>query len=89
MGGFGCLILYRNAKRQKTHDPPIARASDKSTNEMVRVRREKALVSSGRQSRPETGSLHPVGIESVLEATKPLKPSMERIAVAIPRACRL
>jgi hypothetical protein len=40
------------------------------------VRREKALVHSGRQTRPGTGSLHPVAIEAAAEATKPLKPSV-------------
>jgi hypothetical protein len=40
------------------------------------VRREKALVNSGRQTRPGTGSLHPVAIEATAEATKPLKPSV-------------
>ena len=42
----------------------------------ITVRREKALVHSGRQTRPGTGSLHPVAIEAAAEATKPLKPSV-------------
>jgi len=52
------------------------------------VRREKALVYSGCKSRPGTGSLHPVAVEAAAEATKPLKPSMERVAKATWRACR-
>jgi hypothetical protein len=40
------------------------------------VRREKALVHSGRQTRPGIGSLHPVAIEAAAEATKSLKPSV-------------
>ena len=40
------------------------------------VRREKALVHSGRQTRPGTGSLHPVAIEAASEVTKPLEPSV-------------
>ena len=46
----------------------------------MKVRREKALDFSGCNSRPGTGSLHPVAIEAVVEATKLLKPSMERVA---------
>ena len=40
------------------------------------VRRDKAPVRSGRQTRPGTGSLHPVAIEATAEATKPLEPSV-------------
>jgi hypothetical protein len=36
----------------------------------VIVRREKALDFSGCNSRPGTGSLHPVAIEAAAEATK-------------------
>jgi hypothetical protein len=35
-----------------------------------KVRREKALDFSGCNSRPGTGSLHPVAIEAAAEATK-------------------
>jgi hypothetical protein len=52
------------------------------------VRREKALDFSGWNSRPGTGSLHPVAIEAAVEVTKLLKPSMERVVSAIQRACR-
>jgi hypothetical protein len=48
------------------------------------VRREKALVLSGGKSRPGTGSLHPVAIGAVVEATKPLKPLMKRVALGDP-----
>jgi hypothetical protein len=53
-----------------------------------RVRREKALDFSGCKSRPGTGSFHPVAIDTVVEATKLLKLSMERVVEATPRACR-
>ena len=45
------------------------------------VRREKALDFSGSESRPGTGLLHPVAIEAAVKVTKPLKPSMERVAL--------
>jgi len=44
------------------------------------VRREKALDFSECKSRPGTGSLHPVAIETIVEATKLAELSMERIA---------
>ena len=44
------------------------------------VRREKALDFSGCNSRPGTGSLHPVAIETIVEATKLSELSMERVA---------
>jgi hypothetical protein len=40
------------------------------------VRREKALILSGREIPPGTGSLHPVATEAAAEATKLLKPSV-------------
>ena len=52
------------------------------------VRREKALDFSGWNSRPGTGSRHPVAIEAAVEVTKLLKPSMERVVSAIQRARR-
>jgi hypothetical protein len=45
-----------------------------------KVRREKALDFSGCNSRPGTGSLHPVAIETAVEATKLSELSMERVA---------
>ena len=45
------------------------------------MRREKALVHSGRKTRPGTGSLHPVTIGAAVEATKPLKPPVEGVAL--------
>ena len=44
------------------------------------VRREKALDFSGCNSRPGTGSLHPVAIEAAAEVTKLSEPSMKRVA---------
>ena len=38
------------------------------------MRREKAVVHSGRLTRPGTGSLHPVAIRAAVEATRLLKP---------------
>src|SRR5580704_10470990 len=46
----------------------------------VTVRREKALGFSGCNSRPGTGSLHPVAIEAAAEATKRSELSMGRVA---------
>ena len=40
---------------------------------LITVRREKAPVHSGRQTRPGTGSLQPVAIGVTAEATKPLE----------------
>ena len=53
-----------------------------------KVRREKALDFSGCNSRPGTGSLHPVAIEAAAEATKLSELSMERVTKVTPRACR-
>jgi hypothetical protein len=44
-----------------------------------KVRREKALDFSGCNSRPGTGSFHPVAIETAAEATKVSELSMERV----------
>jgi hypothetical protein len=41
-----------------------------------KVRREKALDFSGCNSRPGTGSLHPVATEAAAEATKLSEPSV-------------
>ena len=57
--------------------PLIIRADDKSP---YRVRREKALDFSGCNSRPGTGSLHPVAIETGAEATTLSELSLERVA---------
>jgi hypothetical protein len=51
-------------------------------NPNPKVRRAKALVHSGWKSRPGTGSFRPVTIEAVVEVTKPLKPSVQRVARA-------
>jgi hypothetical protein len=52
------------------------------------VRRGKARISSGCDSRPATWSLQPVAIGAAVEVTKPPEPSMERVASATPRAGR-
>ena len=46
-----------------------------------KVRREKALDFSGCNSRPGTGSLHPVAIETAAEATKLSELSMQMVAL--------
>ena len=43
-------------------------------NSRLHVRREKALVHCGRESRPGTGSLHPEAIGAAVEETKPSEP---------------
>jgi hypothetical protein len=57
---------------------PIRTDVSKSIGETVR--REKALDFSGCNSRPGTGSLHPVAIETAVEVTKLSELSMERVA---------
>ena len=44
-----------------------------------RVRREKVMVHSGSQTRPGTGSFHPVAIRAAVEATRPLKPLVQKV----------
>jgi len=44
------------------------------------VRRGKALIHSGWKSRPGAGSFHPVAIGAVVEATKLLKPPVQKVA---------
>ena len=44
---------------------------------MTDVRREKVLVSSGCNSHPATGSLHPVAIGAAVEVTKSSEPSRQ------------
>ena len=48
------------------------------------MRREKALVHSGESPARETGSLYPVAIGAVVEATKLLKPPVKRVALGDP-----
>ena len=45
------------------------------------MRRAKARISSGCDSRPDNWSLHPVAIGAVAEVTKPSKPSRQRTAL--------
>ena len=65
-----CAVLLRAVAASNCH----------SGKPLVRVRREKALDFSGWNSRPGTGSLHPVAIEAAAEATKLSELSMERVA---------
>jgi len=46
------------------------------------VRREKVMVHSGSQTRPGTGSFHPVAIRAAVEATKLLKPLVQKVVKA-------
>src|SRR4051794_15325552 len=54
----------------------------------IAVRRGKARIFSGCNSRPDNWSLHPVAIGAAVEATKPSEPSRQRAALAAPRAGR-
>ena len=47
----------------------------------IAVRREKARIFSGCDSRPDNWSLHPVAIGAAAEVTKPSKPSRQRAAL--------
>ena len=49
-------------------------------NQAISVRRERRWSTAGEKTRPGTGSLHPVAIGAAVEATKPLKPLVERVA---------
>jgi hypothetical protein len=51
-------------------------------NSVIRVRREKVMVHSGSQTRPGTGSLQPVAIRAAVEATRPLKPLVQKVVKA-------
>ena len=53
-----------------------SRGPDKRAN---RVRREKVMVHSESQTRPGTGSFHPVAIRAAVEATRPLKPLVQKV----------
>ena len=46
----------------------------------IAVRRERARIFGGYDSRPESWSLHPVAIGATAEVTKPSKPSRQRAA---------
>jgi hypothetical protein len=59
--------------------PQSVKKSD-VTSADEKVRREKALDFSVCNSRPGTGSLHSVAIETAVEATKLSELSMERVA---------
>src|SRR3954468_24792604 len=67
--------------------PPLA-AHQLASARLFCVRRAKARIFSGCDSRPATGSLQPVAIGAVAEVTKPPEPSMQRVAQATPRAGR-
>ena len=60
----------------------IGPAAKGYVNPNAKVRCAKALVHSGWKSRPGAGSFHPVTIEAAVEVTKPLKPSVQRVARA-------
>ncbi len=63
---------------------PCTKTAEEPNNFRNDVRREKALILSGGKTRPGTGSLHPVAIGAVVEATKPLKPLVKRVALGDP-----
>jgi len=74
--------LAKAPNRERTRAGHVSRESLRVINLNPAVRREKALVHSGWKSRPGTGSFRPVTIEAVVEVTKPLKPSVQRVAKA-------
>src|SRR6516225_8324361 len=60
--------------------PRLPLAKGRSPGEFglpVAVRRAKARISSGCNSRPDNWSLHPVAIGAAVEVTKPSKPSRQ------------
>src|SRR5262245_12537831 len=56
------------------------RREDLRRGACVAVRRAKARISSGCDSRPDNWSLHPVAIGAAVEVTRPSKPSRQRVA---------
>ncbi len=58
-------------------------------DQAVTVRREKALVHSGRKGPPGNWIAPPGNIGAAVEATKPLKPPVERSHQATRQVCRL
>jgi hypothetical protein len=71
------LVRHRQTKGPGTDRPHL----NHRVTPRLYVRREKALILSGGKTRPGTGSLHPVAIGAVVEATKPLKPLVKRVAL--------
>jgi hypothetical protein len=70
------LLRHRRTKGPATDRPSL---NHRATPRLY-VRREKARIFSGCKSRPATWSLQPVAIGAAVEATKPPKPSMQRVA---------
>jgi hypothetical protein len=78
-----CRYLFFDSLRRRTNwrcCPLPVSLTLASVGVGEKVRREKALDFSGCKSRPGTGSLHPVAIETAAEATKLPELSMERVA---------
>jgi len=78
-----CTRRWRTILRRSNGEPIGAAATPVVVASLLvddKVRREKALDFSGCNSRPGTGSLHPVAIETAAEATKLSELSMERVA---------
>ncbi len=73
-------IFPRNQRRQTRSNQNHVRNHLPSKITVEIVRRERRLDSSGCNSRPGTGSFHPVAIEAAAEATKLSELSMERVA---------
>jgi hypothetical protein len=71
---------YRSAETWDCHFSATWSANQNRWVVGEKVRREKALDFSGCNSRPGTGSLHPVAIEAAAEATKLSELSLERVA---------
>jgi len=69
-------IPVANARETQVADEnrPLHSLRGFERNRDFSVRREKALIHSGKKARPGTGSLHPVAIGAAVEVTKPPRP---------------
>jgi hypothetical protein len=67
-------------KPYKTSALIVCRGDFERLTAYFRVRRGKAWIFSGCNSRPATWSLQPAAIGAAVEVTKPPKPSMQRVA---------
>ena len=82
--GMAWIVRHRRTKEPATDRPNL----NHRVTARLYLRREKSLIFSGYDSRPETGSLRPVATEAVAEVTKPLRSSVGRVALATWQAGR-
>ena len=64
--------VYRRLTARAVTDPDVASLLAQFT--------KPDEATAGEKTRPGTGSLHPVAIGAAVEATKPLKPPVKRVA---------